>query len=198
MPDALESLQKALRRLPGLGARSAERIALHLLVEKPDDLPVLQEALRAAASTARRCDRCGNLAVHALCPLCSDPARDPAQVCVVERVPDLLAIERSGAWRGIYHVLHGRLSPLHDIGPAQLNLETLTRRLAAGEIRELTLALPNDVEAEATCQYILRELPLQTVRVARIGFGLPSGGAMVYADAVTVRAALEARRDVAR
>ncbi len=116
-------------------------------------------------------------------------------MCVVERVPDLVALERAGAWRGIYHVLHGRLSPLHGVAPENLNLATLFARIEAGEIDELILALANDVESEATCHYLTTHLPgREGLKVTRIGFGLPSGGGVLYADAVTLKSALEGRR----
>ncbi len=196
MTPAFENLQKHLKQLPGLGYRSAERIALNLLVEKPDRLPKLVAALEEAARSVRRCTRCGNLAETELCPLCADTARDHGVVCVVEQVPDLVALERSGAYRGVYHVLHGKLSPIHGVGPEDLNFEPLLARLAAGEVKELILALSNDVEGEATCHYLTSQIPAeQTIAVSRIGFGLPSGGGVLYADAVTLKSALESRRN---
>ena len=195
MTPAFEKLQKHLKQLPGLGYRSAERIALHLLVEKPKRLPELIAALEDAARSVRRCDRCGNLAEGELCGICADLRRDQSLVCVVEHVPDLVAIERSGAFRGGYHVLHGKLSPIHGVGPDDLNLARLQARLKAGEIAELILALPNDVEGEATCHYITEHLPPgRDVKTTRIGFGLPSGGGVLYADSVTLKSALEGRR----
>jgi recombination protein RecR len=195
MTPAFEKLQKHLKQLPGLGYRSAERIALHLLVEKPARLPELVAALQEAAVSVRRCVRCGNLAEGDTCAICQDEKRDRASVCVVEHVPDLVAIERSGAFRGTYHVLHGKLSPIHGVGPEDLNLAALQARIQAGEVTELILALPNDVEGEATCHYITEHLPAgSAIRVSRIGFGLPSGGGVLYADAITLKSALEGRR----
>lgn len=191
----LEHLQKLLKQLPGVGYRSAERIALHLLVEKPARLPELVSALQAAANTVRRCTRCGNLAEADLCAICGDDRRRGEQVCVVEYVPDLAAIERSGAYRGQYHVLHGKLSPLRGVAPEDLNLASLLQRLASGQVKELILALSNDVEGEATCHYLTDRLPPTGVKVTRIGFGLPSGGGVLYADAVTLKSALDGRRD---
>lgn len=196
MTPALEHLQKQLKGLPGVGYRSAERIALHLLVEKPQKLPELVNALQAAAKSVRRCARCGNLAEEELCAICADARRAPDQVCVVENVPDLAAIERSGAYRGRYHVLHGKLSPIRGVAPEDLNLAALIERLTAGEIAELILALSNDVEGEATCHYLTERLPAGgAVKVTRIGFGLPSGGGVLYADPVTLKSALEGRRN---
>ncbi len=200
MTPAFEKLQQALKRLPGVGYRSAERIALHLLVEKPGRLPELVAALEEAARTVRRCTRCGNLAEGELCAVCADARRDQGVVCVVEHTPDLVAMERSGAYKGVYHVLHGRLSPINGVGPDDLNWDALRARLEAGEVRELILALGNDVEGEATCHFITQQLASEgaaggAVKVSRIGFGLPSGGGVLYADAVTLKSALEGRRE---
>jgi recombination protein RecR len=196
MTASVEKLQQVLKQLPGLGFRSAERIALHLLVEKPERLPALVDALQQAARTVRRCERCGHLAEEAWCSICADPNRDHGVVCVVEQVPDLVALERSAAYRGVYHVLHGKLSPMHGVGPGELNLESLRERLADGSIRELILALSNDVEGEATCHYVTSELlpREQPPTVTRIGFGLPSGGGVLYADSVTLKSAIDSRR----
>jgi len=195
MTPAFEKLQKHLKQFPGLGYRSSERIALHLLVEKPGRLPELVAALEEAAKSVRRCTRCGNLAEGELCPICADERRDSALVCVVEHVPDLVALERSGAYRGVYHVLHGKLSPIQGVTPEDLNLGSLLRRVAGGEVKELILALSNDVEGEATCHYITQHLGDLPVKVTRIGFGLPSGAGVLYADSVTLKSALEGRRD---
>ncbi len=195
MTPAFEKLQKHLKQLPGLGYRSSERIALHLLVEKPAQLPALVAALEDAARSVRRCERCGNLAETAMCGICADERRDRSIVCVVEHVPDLVAIERSGAFRGSYHVLHGKLSPIHGVGPDDLNLAPLRVRIEAGEVSELILALPNDVEGEATCHFLTEHLvPGKGLKTTRIGFGLPSGGGVLYADSVTLKSALEGRR----
>jgi recombination protein RecR len=192
---AFEKLQQALRKLPGVGYRSSERIALHLLIGKPEQLKTLVEALGEASLSIHRCGRCGNLAEETLCAVCSDPRRDHRTVCVVENVPDLVAIERSGTWRSGYHVLHGKLSPLHGVGPDDLNISGLVTRIESGEVDEIVLALSNDVEGEATCHYLQEHVPAgSSVRVTRIGFGIPSGGGVLYADSVTLKSALESRR----
>jgi len=192
---AFDKLQGVLRKLPGVGYRSSERIALHLLVAKPEQLPALVEALQDASRSVHRCSRCGNLSENALCAVCADPKRDARSVCVVESVPDLVALERSGSWRGSYHVLHGKLSPLHEVGPDDLNLASLFARIESGEVDEVVLALPNDVEGEATCHYVLAHVPRgRSVRVTRIGFGIPSGGGVLYADSMTLKNAIESRR----
>lgn len=197
MTPHFENLHKLLKQLPGLGYRSGERLALHLLVEKPERLASLIEALRAAGEHVGRCQCCGNLSEEKLCNICADPKRDRSHLCVVETVPDLMAIERSGAFRGVYHVLHGKLSPLNNVGPEQLNMASLGERCTEAEIAEVILALSNDIEGEATCHYIQRAfLEGRNIRLSRIGFGLPSGGGIVFADATTLRSALEGRRDV--
>lgn len=195
MTPAFEELQRLLKGLPGVGYRSAERIALNLLVEKPARLPELVRALEQAAKSVRRCERCGNLAEEKLCAICGDERRSAAQVCVVETVPDLVAVERSGAYRGQYHVLHGKLSPIHGVGPEDLNLTSLVARLKSGGVEELILALSNDVEGEATCHYLTEQAAGMKLRITRIGFGLPSGAGVVYADAVTLKSAMEGRRE---
>lgn len=199
MTPSFDKVRQLLKMLPGMGHRSAERLALHLLVERPGKLAPLLESLQAAAAAVRRCARCGSLAETELCPVCQDVRRDPAAVCVVEQVPDLMAIERSAAYRGTYHVLHGRLSPINGVGPDQLNLATFEQRLRDEPITEVVLALGNDIEGEATCHYITEAIHAvrPSIKVSRIGFGLPSGSGLTFADPATLRSALEGRRDVA-
>lgn len=195
MTPAFEQLLKALKHLPGLGYRSAERIAMQLLVEKPEALDDLLEALNQAKLSVGRCARCGNIAEDAICAICADTRRDSSVLCIVERVPDLIAIERSGAWKGGYHVLHGKLSPIHGVGPEDLNFKSLTERFDSESIQEVVLALSNDIEGQATCHYVQEELiGERPIQVSRIGFGLPSGGGVTYADSVTLRSALDGRR----
>src|SRR5690606_26294028 len=174
MTSAFEQVQKVLKKLPGLGYRSAERVELSLLVEHPETTPELIAALQEAAAVIRRCSVCGNLAEGDECAICTDPRRERETICVVEHVPDLIAFERAGAYRGLYHVLYGKLSPINGIGPEQLNLASLGERLQSGQVRELILALANDVEGEATCHYITESLVQPPTKVTRIGFGLPS------------------------
>lgn len=195
MTPTFEHLQSLLKKLPGLGYRSAERLALHLVVEEPHSLPQLIDALTEAGAKLGRCKRCGNLSEEACCAVCLDEGREAGTVCIVERVPDLLAIERSGAFRGLYHVLHGRLSPLHNIGPEDLNIRSLVKRLDEEPITEVILALSNDIEAEATCHYLHSTVfEGRDLQLSRIGFGLPSGGGITFADATTVRSALTGRK----
>ncbi len=195
MTPAFEKVHALLKKLPGVGYRSAERIALHLLVEKPTELQPLLDSLQAAAEAIHPCPICGNLCEGERCAVCADNRRNDSQLCFVEQVPDLAAIERSGAYRGRYHVLHGKLSPLHGVGPEDLNLATLVERLDSEPVEEIILALSNDIEGEATCHY-LQEVFFKDrkLNISRIGFGLPSGGGIVFADATTLKSALEGRR----
>lgn len=195
MTPAFEQLLHTLKQLPGLGFRSAERVALHLLVEKPKAGVELMASLEAAARSVRQCAACGNLSESEQCNICEDKKRDFTRLCVVEHVPDLFALERSGAWTGGYHVLHGKLSPIHGIGPEQLNMTSLKQRIDSKGIKELVLALSNDIEGQATCHYIQEEIVSTSgVEISRIGFGLPSGGGVTYADSVTLRSALDSRQ----
>jgi len=199
MTPSFEALQKQLRRLPGVGYRSAERMAAFLLLEKPESAGELARALLEARERTRSCAECGNLSEgeEERCAICLDERRRASgQICVVERVSDALALEKAGAYQGLYHVLHGKLSPIEGIGPDELNLASLLERVASGAAWELILALPNDIEGEATCHYICERLPAQGARATRIGFGLPSGGAVLYADPTTLKSALEARRSL--
>mgnify|MGYP001241306330 FL=1 len=141
MTPAYDSLLQQLKRLPGLGYRSAERVAMHLLVEKPDVMGELLNAMTTARDAVGRCKNCGNMAESELCAICEDANRDRSTLCVVEHVPDLIAIERSSAWKAQYHVLHGKLSPIHGIGPEQLNFQSLQSRIESDEVTELVLAL---------------------------------------------------------
>jgi len=195
MTPAFEALQKALKKLPGVGYRSAERMAIRLVLEKPDVGLALSDALERARDQVKRCERCGNIAEETLCAICEDVERAASrEICVVEHVSDVLAIEKSGAFRGAYHVLHGKLSPINGVGPDELNLAELLSRASSGDCDELILALSNDIEGEATCHYITDQVAENDVKVSRIGFGLPSGGAVVYADSVTLKSALDARK----
>lgn len=197
MSQAFDQLQQVLKRLPGLGYRSAERMALHLLVENRDSCKELQEALREAVEAVKPCPVCGNLCEGETCEICADGSRARSLLCIVETVPDLRSMERAGAYRGHYHVLQGKLSPLHGIGPEDLNLESLHSRLQSGGFTEVILALSNDIEGEATCHFLQQEyLAPAGVKTSRIGFGLPSGGGIPYADATTLRNALDGRRQL--
>ena len=197
MNPAFKALVERLKKLPGLGYRSAEKIALHLLVEAPESANALIDSLSVASEVLRRCPITGNITDSDTCAIYADSARDRTVVSVVEQIPDLMALERSGAFRGTYHVLHGRLSPLNGIGPDEINLDALSRRLDSDGISELILALPNDIESEATCHYIQEEIiGERPIVVSRIGFGLPSSRGIDLADPATLRNAMTGRRVV--
>ena len=195
MTPSFERLQKQLKKLPGVGFRSSERMAIHLLLEKPESSQALIAALESARDSVSSCSTCGNICEAEQCIICEDTRRSQSgQVCVVEHVSDLLSLEKSGAYNGAYHVLHGKLSPINGVGPEELNFESLIKRIKSDAVSELILALPNDIEGEATCHYLIDLLNEHPVSVSRIGFGLPSGGSVLYADAVTLQSALSARQ----
>jgi len=188
---------QSLKRLPGLGYRSAEKVALYLLVEKPDSATALIDCLQEARRGLGPCVICGNLAEGSECTLCLSDERDQTQLCVVEGVTDLFAMERAGVFRGLYHVLHGKLSPIRGFGPDKLNLTTLRKRLTDGHFKEVILALGNDLEGDATSHYLHDEiLSGHDLSVTRIGFGLPSGAGLTYADEVTLKSSLEGRKSI--
>jgi len=278
MTPAFDSLVAILKRLPGIGYRSAERIALHLLLERPEELFPLIAALENARTDIHACERCGNIAEERFCGICQNPKRDATKICVVERVPDLVSLERAGVYVGLYHVLGGRLSPINGIGPERIHLAALRARIEIEGTTELVLALGNDIEGEATCHYIVHELlkdftkielqenlsvaerqaarstasrsarfgvaaplaqrvegeapinfplpegsfvaaeprymrdsaeksPLEgsglaaaggRLKITRIAFGIPSGASLTYSDQITLKSAIEGRRELAR
>lgn len=197
MTPAYDQLVQILKKLPGLGFRSAEKLALHVLVERPEKVEELASALVQASREVRRCRICGNLTEKEVCAICESAVRQQRVVCVVESIPDLVAIEKSGAYDGVYHVLFGKLSPLKGVGPEHLNLETLWERFQQNSWEEVVLALSNDLEGEATCHWLQEQIEAQypAVKVSRIGFGLPSGSALLFADGPTLKSALAARRE---
>lgn len=190
-PEAFRKLVGELRRLPGIGPRSAERMALWLL-EDSGRPTLLGEALASARDGVKRCRECGFFSETDLCAVCTDSAREQI-LCVVERATDILPIERSGAYRGHYHVLGGRLAPLEHVGPEDLRLGELTARLAAREFREVILALSTDVEGEATANYLAELLAPRGVPVTRLAQGMPAGGGLDNADELTLSRALKGR-----
>jgi recombination protein RecR len=185
-----------LGRLPGIGPKSAQRIAFHLLKVPADEVARLAHALTDAKAKVRFCDRCWNIADDVLCPICSDDRRDSTVVCVVEEARDIVAIERTGEFRGRYHVLLGAMSPLEGIGPEQLKVKELFARISPEGIEEVILCTNPNTEGEVTAMYLARMLQPFGVRVTRIASGLPVGGDLEYADELTLGRALEGRRDV--
>jgi len=196
MSERFEQLKNCLKKLPGLGAKSAERMALYLTLENQKHALELSEAIAGALESVTPCPECFGLSENGeLCEICADPSRNSAAVCVVERSGDIAAIEKAGAWRGKYHVLGGKLSPLHKIGPDKLNIAPLSERIEKGGVEEIILALSNDIEGEATCHYIQeRVVGGRKIRLTRIGFGLPSGSQLGFADPSTIKSALDSRK----
>jgi recombination protein RecR len=190
----LDTLIRLLAKLPGLGPRSARRAALHLMKQREGLLEPLAAALAQAAETIRTCSVCGNLDTLEPCAICRDPERDAAAICVVEDVSDLWALERTGAFRGRYHVLGGTLSALDGIGPEDLNIERLLARLRPGT--EMILALNATVEGQTTAHYLADKVAGRDVRISRLAQGVPIGGELDYLDEGTLTAALKARRAV--
>jgi len=188
----LDTLIQLLAKLPGLGPRSARRAALFLVKRREQVMQPLAAAMNAAAVSIRPCSVCGNLDTADPCPICRNPERDPAAICVVEDLADLWALERTGAFRGRYHVLGGTLSALDGVGPDELNIEKLIARL--GPASELILALNATVEGQTTAHYIAERAAATGARISRLAQGVPIGGELDYLDEGTLTAALKARR----
>jgi recombination protein RecR len=192
--SAIDDLTSELSRLPGIGRKTALRLTYHLLKQPPEQSQRLAAALQTLSEKVRPCARCFNLTEEELCAICRDPRRDAALICVVEDAADIGAIERAGEFRGQYHVLGGRLSPLDGITPDDLTIRQLVDRVEQGEVREVILATNPSLEGEATALYVQRQLLPQGLSVTRIARGLPVGGDLEYADGVTIAQALSARR----
>ena len=196
LPGPVTQLVAARGRLPGIGPRSAERLALHLVQGDADAVRQLAAVLVDARERVANCARCGALTEHQPCPVCADDRRDASQLCVVERALDVLSLEKSGTFKGRYHVLGGKLSPLNGIGPEDLRIAELEIRLADETVREVILALGSDVEGDATSHYLARRLASRGVRVSRLAQGLPAGSGLEFADELTLSRALEGRREM--
>jgi recombination protein RecR len=193
---AIQDLIDELGRLPGVGPKSAQRIAFHLLSAEPADVDRLAAALGRVREEVKFCQICGNLSEEDTCRICRDPRRDPSVICVVEEPQDVVAIERTREFRGRYHVLGGALSPIDGIGPENLNIAALLARLADTEIVEIILATNPNLQGEATATYLARQLKPYELKVSRLASGLPVGGDLEYADEVTLGRAFSGRRSV--
>ena len=194
--SAIDDLTTELAKLPGIGKKTALRLTYHLLKQPADRSLRLAKALEVLAESVHPCPRCHNLTELDLCAICADPRRDASVICAVEEASDIGAIERSGEFRGVYHVLGGRLSPLDGVSASDLAIDDLVRRVGEGGVREVILATNPSIEGEATALYVQQALVPQQVRVTRIARGLPVGGDLEYADGVTIAQALVARRDM--
>lgn len=191
---AVQELIDELGRLPGVGPKSAQRIAFHLLAQDPEDVQRLVTALTEVKARVRFCTVCGNVAEEEQCRICRDPRRDASLVCVVEESKDVVAIERTREFRGRYHVLGGAISPIDGVGPDDLRIRELMTRLADGTITEVIIATDPNLEGEATAAFLARTLRPMGLRVTRLASGLPVGGDLEYADEVTLGRAFEGRR----
>jgi recombination protein RecR len=192
----IEALIRQLSKLPGLGPRSARRIALALIKRRESLLDPLVQTLSAASLSVKICSRCGNFDSTDPCTICTDPRRDPSLICVVEDVADLWALERTGAFRGRYHVTGGLLSPLDGIGPADLRIDKLVGRAESPDVKEVVLALAATVDGQTTAHYIAERLAGTNTTVSGLAHGMPIGGELDYLDDGTIAAALTARRPV--
>jgi recombination protein RecR len=195
-PPSLVRLIKHLSRLPGIGEKTATRLALHILRSSYEDAKGLSQSILEVKDKVRLCSNCFGLADTDPCNLCASPHRDNTVVCVVEQPSDLVALEKSGAFKGLYHVLHGALSPMNGIGPDDLKIKELVTRIADGKIRELILATNTNVEGEATAAYLAQLLTAYPARVTRIASGVPMGSDLKYLDEVTISRAIERRREL--
>lgn len=191
---AIQNLIDELGGLPGVGPKSAQRMALHLLDADPDDVQRLVDAIRAVRERVHHCEICGNLTEAETCQICRDPRRDPGVICVVQEPKDIQAIENSRVFTGRYHVLGGAIDPIHGIGPDQLRIRQLLVRLQDGAVQEVILATNPNIEGEATASFLSRTLAGIGVRTSRLALGLPVGGDLEFADSVTLGRALEGRR----
>jgi len=196
LPEPIVALTAVLARLPGVGPRSAERIALHLVQTESAHVRQLADAMLAARERIRFCEVCGSLTEKSPCAICEDARRDASLVCVVEKAVDILSIEKSGTYRGKFHVLGGKISPLDGVGPEDLRIGELEKRLGAEPIREAIIALGTDVEGDATSNYLAKRLARAGLKISRIGFGLPAGSGLEFADELTLDRALQGRREM--
>jgi recombination protein RecR len=193
---AVQDLIDELGRLPGIGPKSAQRIAFHLLSADPTDVRRLVDALTEVKARVRFCDICGNVTQEETCRICRDPRRSATVICVVEEPKDVVAVERTREFRGRYHVLGGAINPIAGVGPDDLRIKELLTRLANGEVTEVILATDPNVEGEATSTYLARMLVPMGLTVSRLASGLPVGGDLEYADEVTLGRAFEGRRRI--
>ncbi len=196
LPEPLAALVAELNRLPGIGPRSAERLALHLIQADTAVARRLADVLVTSRDKIIECAQCGGLAEKSPCSICANPARDERTVCVVERAVDILNVEKSGAFRGHYHVLGGKISPINGVGPEELRVAQLEQRLADGAADEVIIALGTDVEGDATGHYLAKRLVKRGVKVTRIAHGLPAGSGLEFADVLTLSQALDGRREL--
>jgi recombination protein RecR len=196
LPDSITALIAALAKLPGIGPRSAERIALHLVQTDSAIVKDLAAVILLASEKIQFCTTCGALTEKSPCSICDDARRDGSLICVVERAVDILSVEKSGTFRGKFHVLGGKISPLDGVEPEDLRITDLENRLTGELIEEIIIALGTDVEGDATSSYLAKRLARPGLKISRIGFGLPAGSGLEFADELTLSRALEGRREM--
>jgi recombination protein RecR len=194
LPPAIQVLKAVLNQLPGIGPRSAERIALHIVQSKEDKVHQLVHAIQEAKERVALCEQCGGLTESQPCPLCSNPQRLKELICVVVKPTDILNLEKSHAFRGHYHVLGGQISPINGVGPEDLQIKSLEERITKNLVQEVILALGSDLEGDATSFYLAKRLSACGIKVTRIAQGLPAGSELDYADELTLERALQGRR----
>ena len=195
-PAALQNLADQFARLPGIGGKTAQRLAFHVLELPLEEAEEFAEAILAAKKEVHTCPECQNLTDRALCPICDDMMRDRGVICVVAEPKDVIAMERSREFRGVYHVLHGVISPLNHVTQDDIRIRELLLRVGRGEVREVIMATNPDTEGEATAMYISRLLRPMEVKVTRLAYGVPVGSQLEYADEVTLSRALEGRQEI--
>ena len=195
-PAALERLSEQFARLPGIGGKTAQRLAFHILSSGAEEAQEFADAILQAKQSVHLCPVCQNLTDKDICPVCDDDRRDHGVICVVAEPKDVIAMERAREFYGMYHVLHGVISPLNHIGPDDIRIRELLARVAKGGVREIIMATNPDTEGEATAMYISRLLRPMEIRVTRLAYGIPVGSQLEYADEVTLLRALEGRRDI--
>ena len=196
LPDAITQLTAALAKLPGVGPRSAERIALHLVQTDTAIVKQLADTIILAREKIQFCTTCGALTEKSPCSICEDPRRESSLICVVERAVDILSVEKSGTFRGKFHVLGGKISPLDGVEPDDLRIGELEKRLTQEPIKEIVIALGTDVEGDATSYYLAKRLAQSGLKISRIAYGLPAGSGLEFADELTLSRALEGRREM--
>ena len=195
-PTALQELADQFARLPGIGGKTAQRLAFHVLELPEEEAKAFAEAILAAKRTVHTCPVCQNLTDREICPICDDELRDRSTICVVAEPKDVIAMERSREFNGLYHVLHGVISPLNHVTQDDIRIKELLMRVASGEIREVIMATNPDTEGEATAMYISRLLRPMEIKVTRLAYGVPVGSQLEYADEVTLSRALEGRQEI--
>ena len=195
-PAALQDLADHFARLPGIGGKTAQRLAFHVLELPMDEAQAFSDAIVNAKKAVHTCPECQNLTDREVCPICDDPGRDRSTICVVAEPKDVIAMERSREFAGVYHVLHGVISPLNHVTQEDIRIRELLHRVSGGQVREVIMATNPDTEGEATAMYISRLLRPMEVRVTRLAYGVPVGSQLEYADEVTLSRALEGRQEI--